>query len=119
MEAIKSIIVIVAAAIVGVALSSLALYQSVERGSFVALIFAIPGTALIATSAGLLTKAGCDAWPTRFLIFLEGGLVGAFLLWLPSQTLHFLALGATYGSICTASWIALDISKKRLRTWHG
>jgi len=119
METIKSIIVIVAAAVVGVTLSSLALYQSVEGGSFIALIFAIPGTALIATSAGLLTKAGCDAWPTRFFIFLEGALVGAFLLWLPSQTPHFLALGATYGSICTASWIALDLSKKRLRTGRG
>ena len=109
MAAIRSWLLVVAAAVLGVTLTSLVLYQAVERASFVALFFALPGTALVATSAAMLTMKGVDIWLARLLALLEGLFVGALILWLPGQISAMAGLGATYGGICAATWIALDL----------
>ena len=109
MVAVRSWLLVVSAAVLGVALTSLALYQSVELASFLTLIFALPGTALIATSAAMLTIKGVDVWLARLVALLEGLSVGALLLWLPSQVPAMAGVGATYGGICAATWITLDL----------
>lgn len=113
MVALRSWLLVVAAAVLGVTLTSLALYQSVERANFFALVFALPGTALIATSAAMLTINGVDIWLARLLAFLEGMFVGALILWLPSQVLAMGGVGAMYGGICASTWITLDLLANR------
>lgn len=113
MVAVRSWLLVVAAAVLGVTLTSLALYQEVEGASFVALVFALPGTALVATSAAKLTMNGVDIWLVRLLALLEGMSVGALILWLPSQVPAMGGLGATYGGICAATWITLDLLANR------
>lgn len=116
MAAVRSWLLVVAAALLGVTLTSLALYQSVDGPSFVALIFALPGTALVATLATILTQKGVNVGLARSFALLEGLSVGALILWLPSQVPEMGGLGATYGGICAATWILLDFLSSRLTT---
>lgn len=113
MAAARSWLLVFAAAVLGVMLSSLALYQSVGGASFIALVFAFPGTAIVATSAAMLTQNGVKVCHARLLALLEGVALGALIMWLPSQVPAMGGLGATYGGLCAATWIVLDLLANR------
>lgn len=110
MRFLRPLALILLAACLGTAWLSALAFHEVSRASFVALPFAVLGTAVVATGCGRLVEAGWVRWFAYILTAGLGAVLGAALLTLPAgpDALNMLA-GLVYGGGCAVTWILLDI----------
>ncbi len=88
--------------------------HEVSRASFVALPFAILGTAAVATACGWVVEAGWVRWFALVFTVALGAVLGA-VLGLLSGTDDTMLFGVVYGSGCAAAWVLLDLTVPRRR----
>ncbi len=109
----RSIALILLAAVMGAAVATLIQFDELDRFAVVTLPFAVLGTAVIATSHGMLVQAG---WVSGFAYLLVGVfalLLGSAILALPSGSAGEWALGGLYGGLCAGIWALLDATIPR------
>jgi hypothetical protein len=92
---------------------SIFFYISVNRVSFVPMIFALPGSMLLATIYGVLQECRFTTNLTYLIILLAGSLVGGIWLGLLTASPQWAPLGASYGASTAICWIALHWLTKR------
>lgn len=108
MRFLRPLSLIVLAAILATAALSGLVFHEVSRASFLALPFAVLGTAAAAMACAWMVAAG---WAPGFAYGLTvalGAVLGAGVSLL-SGTPDAMLFGVGYGSACAAAWVLLDL----------
>lgn len=100
-------LIVLAATLATVALSGL-VFQEVSRVSFIALPFAILGTAVVAMACAWMVEAGWVRWSAYGLTVALGAVLGAGVS-LVSGTADGMLFEVGYGTACAAAWVLLDL----------
>ena len=106
MRFLRPLSLIVLAASLATAVLSGLIFHEVSRASFIALPFAILGTAAVASACGWMVEAGWVRWFACVLTVALGAVLGAAVSLGTADTLLF---GVGYGSACAAAWVLLDL----------
>ncbi|WP_165357518.1 hypothetical protein [Sphingosinicella sp. CPCC 101087] len=111
MAFMRIVLVSVLAAVAACAVASLILFGSIERASFIPLMFAVPGSLLLlATADGALAEQGRPLiW--RYAALVAIGVVGGGLMlgFISSGDGKNIAIGSFYGLTTALCWIALHV----------
>jgi len=112
---VRVLFVSVFAAILACAIGSLILYPTVERASFIPLVFTLMGSCLLLGPAyGALREAEMPP-PGRYIVLLALGAVGGtIMLGVISINTYGLKMGAFFGVITAVSWIILHFATRRV-----
>ena len=118
MAVLRIIFVSTLAAVAACAIASLILYGNVERASFIALMFALPGShLLLATTYAALAERGRPmVWRYAALIVIGAVGGGLMLGFISSGDGKNTAMGSFYGLTTALCWIALHaLTRPRMR----
>ena len=118
MAVLRIIFVSTLAAVAACAIASLILYGNVERASFIALMFALPGShLLLATTYAALAERGRPmVWRYAALIVIGAVGGGLMLGFISSGDGKNTAMGSFYGLTTALCWIALHaLTRPRTR----
>ncbi|MBP9753995.1 MAG: hypothetical protein KBD40_03260 [Phenylobacterium sp.] len=110
MKFLRPFALILLAPCLATAVLSEVVFHEVSRASFVALPFAILGTAAVATACGWVVEAGWVRWFALVFTVALGAVLG-----LLSGTDDTMLFGVVYGSGCAAAWVLLDLTVPRRR----
>lgn len=118
MAVLRIVFVSVLAAIAACAIASLILFGDVQRASFIPLMFALPGSLLLLSTAyaALAERGRPMVW--RYAALTVVGAVGGGLMlgFISSGDSKYAAIGSLYGSTTAVCWIALHaLTRPRLR----
>ncbi len=97
-------------ALAGTLLSSLILFQDIERASLAPLFFSVAGTIHITTAYKVLVEKGRNRLLAYLLTIGWGAIVGGFLLSIISgfENIQATSIGMLYGTLCAACWSVAD-----------
>ena len=116
MPVVRILLVSVLAAVSACGAASLILYGSIDRWSFIPLLFTgLGSTLLLAPAYGALKERGMPLAGRYLLLLLLGAAAGAIILgFISIGNLEGALLGGFYGVTTAACWIALHFTSNRV-----
>lgn len=112
MRFLRPLSLIVLAAVLATAALSGLVFHEISRASFIALPFAILGTAAVASACGWMVEAGWAPGFARVLAVALGAGLGAAV---SLGTGEMMLFGVGYGGACAAAWVLLDLVTPGIR----
>lgn len=115
MPILRLLLVSVLAAVSGCAAASLIFYGTIDRSSFIPLLFTVPSAILLLAPAyGGLKERGMPLLGRYLLVLLLGAIAGAMMLGFIFLHPEGAMLGGGYGLVTAVCWIILHFASRRV-----